>query len=193
MRRQGGGGSNFTTIVNQLAFMTYPKLAAYTAASTFDPVDRATGDTDLLMVAPEELLGHVRGWIRPWIPNAVPARRARDLLVVLDEMLRFGYLKPVMDGMAAGREIQFWSFVHSALDATWGKEHQTKLTHLAEVLQVLEFPRADGAEELSNGSATWESRSENVSYDMQHRRSAISVVRAVPGRRQVKVPDDEMT
>ena len=173
--------------------MTYPKLAAHTAASTFDPVDRATGDTDLLMVAPEELLGHVRGWIRPWIPNAVPARRARDLLVVLDEMPRLGYLKPVMDGMAAGREIQFWSFVHSALDATWGKEHQTKLTHLAEVLQVLGFPRADGAEELSNGSATWESRSENVSYDMQHRRSAISVVRAVPGRRQVKVPDDEMT
>ena len=83
--------------------------------------------------------------------------------------------------------------MHSALDATWGKEHRTKLTHLSEILQVLGFPRADGAEELSNGSATWESRSENVSYDMQHRRSAISVVRAVPGRRQVKVPDDEMT
>ena len=77
------------------------------------------------MVAPEELLDHVKGWLRLWItiPNAVPARRAleRDLLVVLDEMPRLGYLKPVMDGynMAAGKGIHFWSFAQSisALDA----------------------------------------------------------------------------
>ena len=169
-------------IANQLAFMAYPELAAHTAASTFDPVDLAAGDTDLFVVAPEELLDHVRGWIRSWITisNAVPARRAlkRDLLVVLDEIPRLGYLKPVMDGynMAVGNGIHFWSFAQSisALAATWGKEHRATLTHLAEVVQVLGFPRmdADGAEELSKAvvSATFESRSENVSGTIQEGR-----------------------
>ena len=204
------GGSNFTTIANQLSFMTYPELAACTASSTFDPVDIAAGDADLFVVAPEELLDHVKGWIRLWItiPNAVPARRAleRDLLVVLDEMPRLGYLKPVMDGynMAAGKGIHFWSFAQSisALDAAWGKEHRTTLTHLAEVVQVLGFPRmdADGAEELSKaiGSATWESRSENVSGTVQEGRLMASsqsqageTVSTVKER--LVTPDDLMT
>lgn len=162
------------------------------------------------MVAPEELLDHVRGWIRLWItiPNAVSARRAleRDLLVVLDEMPRLGYLKPVMDGynMAAGKGIHFWSFAQSisALDAAWGKENRTTLTHLAEVVQVLGFPRmdADGAEELSKaiGSATWESRSENVSGTVQEGRlmassqsQADETVSTVKER--LVTPDDLMT
>ena len=48
------GGSNFTTIANQLAFMTYPQMAVHTAASTFDPFDLAAGDVDLVVVVPEE-------------------------------------------------------------------------------------------------------------------------------------------
>ena len=42
------------------------------------------------------------------------------------------------------------------LGARRHQEHRTTLTHLAEVVQVPGFPRADGTEELSKGSATRE-------------------------------------
>ena len=153
------GGSNFTTIANQLAFLNYPELLRNTARSTFDPSVLAEGNTDLFVVAPEETVEHVKGWLRLWvaIPNAVAGRTPleRDMLIVIDEMPRIGFLKPVMDGytMAAGKGVHFWCFAQSisALDSSWGKEHRRTLLHLAEVVQVLGFPRTDaeGAEELS--------------------------------------------
>ena len=107
------GGSNFSTISNQLAFLNYPELLANTASSSFDPLILAKGDTDLFVVAPEETIEHVKGWLRLWvaIPNAVAGMKPleRDLLIVIDEMPRLGYLKPVMDGytMAAGKGVHF--------------------------------------------------------------------------------------
>ena len=197
------GGSNFTTIANQLAFMTYPELAAHTAE------DIAEGDVDLFVVCPEEALDRVRGWIRLWIaiPNAIPSRRTlgRGLLLVLDEMPRLGFLQPVMDAYntAAGRGIHFWSFAQSlsALEATWGRERCRTLLHLAEVVQILGFPRMDdaGAEALSVaiGSATFENRSENMSGTVQDARllgasrsegETLSVV-----KERLVTPDDLMT
>ena len=139
------GGSNFMTIANQLAFLNYPELLAHTQTSSFDPLDLAEGDTDLFVVAPEETIEHVKGWLRLWvaIPNAVAGIKPleRDLLIVIDEMPRLGYLKPVMDGytMAAGKGVHFWCFAQSisALDSTWGKEHRKTLLHLAELVQIL--------------------------------------------------------
>ena len=95
----------------------------------------------------------------------------RDMLIVIDEMPRLGYLKPVMDGytMAAGKGVHFWCFAQSisALDSTWGKEHRKTLLDLAEVVQVLGFPRTDaeGAEAMSKaiGTATFEGRTESRS------------------------------
>ena len=99
------GGSNFTTIANQLAFLNYPELLRNTARSTFDPLVLAEGNTDLFVVAPEETVEHVKGWLRLWvtIPNAVAGRTPleRDMLIVIDEMPRIGFLKPVMDGYPA--------------------------------------------------------------------------------------------
>ena len=70
------------------------------------------------------------GAFRNLTPGAVPARRAleRDLLVVLDEMPRLGYLKPV--GMAAGKGIHFRSFAQSisALDATRSIERPSRIS-----------------------------------------------------------------
>ncbi len=101
------GGSNFSTIANQLAFLNYPELAAHTATSSFDPLVLADGDTDLFVVAPEETVEHVKGWLRLWvaIPNAVAgiAPLERDMLIVIDEMPRIGFLKPVMDGYTMAR------------------------------------------------------------------------------------------
>ena len=88
------GGSNFTTIANQLAFLNYPELLAHTQESSFDPLTLASGDTDLFVVAPEETIEHVKGWLRLWvaIPNAVAGIKPleRDLLIVIDEMPRLG-------------------------------------------------------------------------------------------------------
>ena len=205
------GGSNFMTIANQLAFLNFPELLAHTQTSSFDPLELAAGDTDLFVVAPEETLEHVKGWLRLWvaIPNAVAGIRPleRDLLIVIDEMPRLGYLKPVMDGytMAAGKGVHFWCFAQSisALDSTWGKEHRKTLLHLAELVQILGFPRTDaeGAEELSRamGTATFEARTENRSGTIAENRivTANTQWQAGDSRAQVRerliTPDELMT
>ena len=205
------GGSNFMTIANQLAFLNYPELLAHTQTSSFDPLDLAEGDTDLFVVAPEETIEHVKGWLRLWvaIPNAVAGIKPleRDLLIVIDEMPRLGYLKPVMDGytMAAGKGVHFWCFAQSisALDSTWGKEHRKTLLHLAELVQILGFPRTDaeGAEELSRaiGTATFEARTENRSGTIAENRIVTANTQWQAGdsralvRERLITPDELMT
>ena len=204
-------GSTFTTVANQLAFLTYPELAAHTKDSGFDPLVLADGDTDLFVVAPEETIEHVKGWLRLWvaIPNAVAGRKPleRDLLIVIDEMPRLGFLKPVMDGytMAAGKGVHFWCFAQSisALDSTWGKEHRRTLLHLAELVQVLGFPRTDaeGAEELSKaiGTATFEGRTESKSGTIAESRIVTANTQWQAGesrtlvRERLVTPDELMT
>ena len=205
------GGSNFTTVANQLAFLNYPELRAHTQTSSFDPLILANGDTDLFVVAPEETIEHVKGWLRLWvaIPNAVAgiSPLERDLLIVIDEMPRLGYLKPVMDGytMAAGKGVHFWCFAQSisALDSTWGKEHRETLLHLAELVQILGFPRTDaeGAEELSKaiGTATFEARTENRSGTIAENRIVTANTQWQAGdsralvRERLITPDELMT
>ena len=205
------GGSNFMTIANQLAFLNYPELLAHTQTSSFDPLDLAEGDTDLFVVAPEDTIEHVKGWLRLWvaIPNAVAGIKPleRDLLIVIDEMPRLGYLKPVMDGytMAAGKGVHFWCFAQSisALDSTWGKEHRKTLLHLAELVQILGFPRTDaeGAEELSRaiGTATYETRTENRSGTIAENRIVTANTQWQAGdsralvRERLITPDELMT
>ena len=205
------GGSNFSTISNQLAFLNHPELLANTASSSFDPLMLAGGDTDLFVVAPEETIEHVKGWLRLWvaIPNAVAGMKPleRDLLIVIDEMPRLGYLKPVMDGytMAAGKGVHFWCFAQSisALDSSWGKEHRKTLIHLAELVQVLGFPRTDaeGAEELSKaiGTATFEGRTESRSGTIAESRIVTANTQWQAGestslvRERLVTPDELMT
>ena len=205
------GGSNFTTVANQLSFLNFPALLAHTQSSSFDPLDLADGDTDLFVVAPEETIEHVKGWLRLWvaIPNAVAGIKPleRDLLIVIDEMPRLGYLKPVMDGytMAAGKGVHFWCFAQSisALDSTWSKEHRKTLLHLAELVQILGFPRTDaeGAEELSKaiGTATFEARTENRSGTIAENRIVTANTQWQAGdsralvRERLITPDEVMT
>ena len=205
------GGSNFMTIANQLAFLNFPELLAHTQKSSFDPLILADGKTDLFVVAPEETIEHVKGWLRLWvaIPNAVAGIKPleRDLLIVIDEMPRLGYLKPVMDGytMAAGKGVHFWCFAQSisALDSTWGKEHRKTLLHLAELVQILGFPRTDaeGAEELSKaiGTATYEARTENRSGTIAENRIVTANTQWQAGdsralvRERLITPDELMT
>ena len=205
------GGSNFMTIANQLAFLNFPELLAHTQESSFDPLDLADGKTDLFVVAPEETIEHVKGWLRLWvaIPNAVAGIKPleRDLLIVIDEMPRLGYLKPVMDGytMAAGKGVHFWCFAQSisALDSSWGKEHRKTLLHLAELVQILGFPRTDaeGAEELSKaiGTATYEARTENRSGTIAENRIVTANTQWQAGdsralvRERLITPDELMT
>ena len=205
------GGSTFTTVANQLAFLNYPELLVNTATSSFDPLDLAKGDTDLFVVAPEETIEHVKGWLRLWvsIPNAVAGIKPlrKDMLIVIDEMPRLGFLKPVMDGytMAAGKGVHFWCFAQSisALDSTWGKEHRRTLLHLAELVQVLGFPRTDaeGAEELSKaiGTATFEGRTESKSGTIAESRIVTANTQWQAGesrtlvRERLVTPDELMT
>ncbi len=159
--------------------MAYPELVRHTAASSFDPLDLADGNTDLFVVAPEDTIEHVKGWLRLWvaIPTAVAAMSplARDLTIVIDEMPRLGYLKPVMDGytMAAGKGVHFWGFAQSlsALESSWGRNHRRTLMDLAEVVQILGLPRGDpdGADTLSKaiGTASYESLTETSSGSIQ--------------------------
>ena len=168
-------GSQFSTIANQLAFLSFPELVQQTATSDFDPAIIAQGDADLFVVVPDELLDAARPWLRLWItiPNALANRHAfsRDLLVIIDEMPRLGFLKPVMDAynLAAGKGVHFWCFAQSvsALDQSWGEGARRTLIDLAEVVQILGFPRTDtrGAEDLSKaiGTATFQAPSASLS------------------------------
>ena len=168
-------GSQFSTIANQLAFLSFPELVRQTTTSDFDPAVIASGDADLFVVVPDDLVDAARPWLRLWItiPNALANRHAfaRDLLVVIDEMPRLGFLKPVMDAynLAAGKGVHFWCFAQSvsALDQTWGEGARRTLIDLAEVIQILGFPRTDtrGAEDLSKaiGTATFEAPSSSLS------------------------------
>lgn len=169
------GGSNFTTVSNQLGFLNYPELAEHTRISTFDPLELADGEMDLFVVVPDGLLARVKGWIRLWItiPYAVADRRAfrKDMLIVVDELPAVGYLSAVMEAynLAAGKGVHFLTYAQSvsALDRTWGQPARETLMHLAEFIQILGWPRLDvnGAEVLSKaiGAATFESRSESRS------------------------------
>ena len=68
--------------------------------------------------------GQAFAWLRLWvaIPNAVAGIRPlqRDMLIVIDEMPRIGFLKPVMDGytMAAGKGVHFWCFASPSRPST---------------------------------------------------------------------------
>ena len=205
------GGSNFSTIANQLSFLRLEGMGESTARSSFDPCVLADGNTDLFVVVPEALLKHVRSWLRLWItvPNAVSMRSPlkRELLIVIDEMPRLGYLQPVMDGynMAAGRGVHFWSFAQSAsaLVETWGRESTKTLTHLAEVVQYLGMSRMDveGAEEVSKalGTATFESQSESRSGTMSEANLIAGKTQSQAGetrslvRERLVTPDELMT
>ena len=167
------GGSNFTTVANQLSFLNYPEVIGQTGESSFDPLDLAAGDMDLFVVVPDDMIDLVKGWLRMWItiPYAASARRAlqKDMLIIVDEMPRIGYLKPLMDAynLAAGRGVHIWSLAqtYSALEESWGADAARTLVDLAELVQVLGFPRMDvaGAEKLSKaiGTSTFEDRSQS--------------------------------
>ena len=175
-------GSQASTVANQLSFLSQPDLLANTSESTFDPAVISEGNTDLFIVVPDDMVGEVRAWIRLWItiPNAIPNRRPlkRDLLLIIDEMPRLGFLKPVMDAynLAAGKGVHFWCFSQSisALEATWGKEQTRTLIDLAEVVQILGFPRTDaqGAESMAKaiGQATFEAPSTSQSGTVSEQR-----------------------
>ena len=204
-------GSNFSSIANQISFLTSPAMVESTSESTFDPSVLIDGNTDLFVVVPEDQTGNVRSWLRLWItmPNALSARRPlqRDLLLIIDEMPKLGYLQPVMDGynMAAGRGVHFWSFAQSisALDETWGPESRKTLTHLAEIVQYLGVSRNDpeGAEQISQaiGSATFESQSESHSGTTSDAKLIASRTQSQAGetlslvKERLVTPDELMT
>ena len=205
------GGSNFSTIANQLQFMISPDLVRHTGASSFDPCDLGKGNMDIFVVAPERMIEQVRGWLRLWIsiPNAVADREVmeRDLMIFIDEMPTLGYLKPVMDGyaMAAGKGVHFWCFAQSlsALESSWGKENCRTIVDLAELVQVLGFPRIDtvGAESFSKamGTATFEARTESRSGSVSGDRALTGNTQSQEGdsrayaRERLVTPDDLMT
>jgi len=202
------GGSNFTTVSNQLGFLNYPELAEHTRISTFDPLELADGEMDLFVVVPDGLMARVKGWIRLWItiPYAVADRRAfrKDMLIIVDELPAVGYLSAVMEAynLAAGKGVHFLTYAQSvsALDRTWGQPARETLMHLAELVQILGWPRLDvnGAEVLSKaiGAATFESRSESRSG--QSRDSSIlpdgqtSVQESLSVVKEQLVPADEI-
>ena len=204
-------GSQSSTIANQLSFLAQPGLLENTASSTFDPAVISDGNTDLFIVVPDDMVGEVRSWVRLWItiPNAIPNRAAlkRDLLLVIDEMPRLGFLKPVMDAynLAAGKGVHFWCFAQSisSLESTWGKDPTRTLIDLAEVVQVLGFPRTDakGAEEFAKaiGQATFESSSESLSGTVSEQRALMASSQIQMGestqlvREYLVPPDDLMT
>ncbi|MCP4603656.1 MAG: type IV secretory system conjugative DNA transfer family protein [Proteobacteria bacterium] len=168
-------GSNLSSVANQLSFLKYPAVQQSMSVSTFNPEVLVDGNTDLYVVAPDNLVGEIKGWIRLWvtIPNAVPNRTPfkMKMLMIIDELPKIGFLQPVMDAysMAAGKGVLFWTLIQSvsALEASWGKAAAKVILDLAEVIQVLGTPlgSTEDAEQLSRviGEATYETHTESQS------------------------------
>ena len=148
---QAEGGSNYSTIANQVDWLQIPELERSTGESTFDPMVLTRGNTDLFVVVPESRLEVSKPWLRLWVvvANAVAERKLdhAGITIVIDEAPRLGYLKPVVDSfyMAAGKGIryQIYAQTKSAMDAVFQRENMDIITDLAEVFQILEFPRAN--------------------------------------------------
>ena len=202
-------GSQASTIANQLSFLAQPGLLANTAISTFDPAVISDGATDLFVVVPDDMIDEVRSWLRLWItiPNAIPNRQAlkRDLLLIIDEMPRLGFLKPVMDAynLAAGKGVHFWCVAQSvsALEQAWGRDPTRTLIDLAEVIQILGFPRTDarGAEDFAKaiGQATFVAESESRSGTVSEQQAIVGSSRNQVSEstqlvREFLVPPDDL-
>ena len=202
-------GSQASTIANQLSFLSQPGLLANTASSSFDPAVIADGNVDLFVVVPDDIIDEVRSWLRLWItiPNAIPNRKSldRDLLLIIDEMPRLGFLKPVMDAynLAAGKGVHFWCFAQSvsALEQTWGKDPTRTLIDLAEVIQILGFPRTDarGAEDFAKaiGHSTFVAESESRSGTVSEQQALMASAQIQTGEstqlvREFLVPPDDL-
>ena len=182
-------GSNFATIANQLDWLRYPAISEQTSVSDFDADDLADGNTDLYVVVPPNLVEAVQAWIRLWIavPNAVAIRdlaaERRELLIVIDEMPRLGYLKPVVDAYttAAGAGVHFWGIAQtlSAMEESYGQKSAEMLVDNAEVIQILGFPAAAArdADRFSAALGTATFRSESHSRSGARDSSSESLVR----------------
>ena len=170
------GGSNFSTIANQLGWLRLPALQENTAKSGFDIRSVCDGNTDLYVVAPAKLVDQLRPWIRLWVavPDAIASEQVgptrKDLLIILDEMPRLGYLAPVMNAytMAAGAGIHFWGIIQSlsALEESYGNGNAEMLVDNTELIQILGFPNtaARDAERFSEalGTATFRAPSRDA-------------------------------
>ena len=170
-------GSNFSTIANQLEWLRFPPLQAHTSKSSVDVRGICDGNTDLFVVAPARLLDQVRPWLRLWVavPDAIASEQVgpdrRDMLILLDEMPRLGYLAPVMNAytMAAGVGVHFWGIVQSlsALERSYGDRNAEMLLDNTELIQILGFPNtaARDADRFSAalGTATFRAPSRDPS------------------------------
>ena len=208
---QAEGGSNFSTIANQLDWLQIPELRASVRTSTFDPMTLADGNTDLFLVVPESRLEVSKAWIRLWVvvANAVAERKLDHggITMVIDEFPRLGFLQPVMDSfyMAAGKGIRYWLFAQSksAAEAVYQRENMAIISDLAEVVQILEFPRANPefAEAVSKaiGHATFVNTSRNETGTIEgdevlrREKSSQSGVNRALVKERLMSPEDLMT
>ena len=110
-------GSIFTTFTRQMEFLDSPLVARNVASSSFDPLELKTGNADLYLILPHDMLVSHSRLMRLWL-NTVMARvtsgtpdESRQVLWLLDEAAHFCRGMQVIENATTlyrGYGMRFW-------------------------------------------------------------------------------------
>jgi type IV secretion system protein VirD4 len=158
-------GSIFSTFARQTQFLDSLPVARNVAASSFDPLELKTGNADLYLILPHDMLVPLQRLQRLWI-NTVMGRitsgkpdESRRVLWLLDEMAHIGRMQAIEDAVTLyrGMGIRLWFIFQSLgqLKTTFGEKAPTILDNIGSQ-QYFGINSYETAEEISKriGTAT---------------------------------------
>jgi type IV secretion system protein VirD4 len=155
--------SIFTTLARQTEFLDSPPVIRNVTSSSFDPMDLKTGNTDLYLILPHDMLVPLQRLQRLWI-NAVmrrvtsgPPDESRTLLWLLDEFAHIGRMQIIEDAVTLyrGYGMRLWFIFQSLgqLRTCFGDKAQAILDNIG-TQQFFGINSYETAEEISKRIGT---------------------------------------
>jgi type IV secretion system protein VirD4 len=167
-------GSIFTTFSRNTQFLDSPLVAHNVASSSFDPMELKTGNADVYLILPHDMLVSHNRLMRLWI-NTILSRvtsgapdESRKVLWLLDEMAHIGRMQVIENAatLYRGYGMRFFFVFQSLaqLKTTFADKASTILDNIG-TQQYFGINSFETAEEISKriGTATVGTKSGNSS------------------------------
>ena len=166
--------SILSTFTRQTAFLDSPVVARNVASSSFDPMELKTGNADLYLILPHDMLVSHSRLMRMWITTVMGRvtsglpDESRKVLWLLDEMAHIGSIPAIEEAVTLkrGMGMRLWFVFQSLgqLKTTFGNKAPTMLDNIS-TRQYFGINSYETAEEISKqiGSATISTASANSS------------------------------
>ena len=172
IRRQGGKltfpapdefSSILTTFTRQTDFLDSPLVARNVASSSFDPMELKTGNADLYLILPHDMLVSHQRLMRLWITTVMgrvtsgTPDESRKVLWLLDEMAHIGSIPAIEEAttLKRGKGMRLWFVFQSLgqLKTTFGDKASTVLDNIG-TQQYFGINSFETAEEVSKRIGT---------------------------------------